>query len=777
MLTEIKIVKKYELVDAKRLNIFQKSNMVIDNKTKNFLKKYTKQLLTGHGKVPVEYTHGKDHKSPRLYANGVSLQNLPNDIANFISPYYVDLDMVNCAFTILQHLHKKHEISNPNLDYFVEHRNEVLKKIARSKEDMIKIIFYQKIRKDDILPKELTEMHQIIYKDLVPIIKYEYDNLWKSDNQKGNPEGSFLSKVVFTIENAILMTIDKFLQNRNFKPDVLKFDGLLVQKDERLTDELLDELSEYVFEEMKVKIKIAIKPTETTFTEENLIQKEVDLNLDPISPEEEELVKKVGRHIEETQVDQLNIAKLFMIISPFTVLKDIGGQCWSLAQDNFWSFANSKDDGDLHLRIYEDIKTFYVKYSEHLKKLFPETSPFAYFTKAVDKLGTRQWRRAVQADVVGLTQPIDNAVQILMKNAHLVAFSNGVYDLIKGEFRPVNPEDFVLRGTCYPFPTETNPVIRKIIKNFFSSILSSEDMVKFRLDVIASSLYGKHVVEILICLQGFGRNGKGAESKLVHNTFGGYACTLEKQNLMSSSDVADKPNSQMYAVAFKRYISVNEPAVNEKFKADTIKWMTANDPHTVRKPHDCISLTFPIAGNLVISTNHPLKYDRMDKALPPRTKIVEYPYQFVDEPSEKNDKQIDCSLKEKFETTAYRDEFMLMLIEIFRKDFVKDGKVEIKYDYPKEVVTFTLENLVKSLDCKEWFNEKMVATGHHEHLVKRADLWKSFKDYNDIYTLTGTKVKQAEFFRDLGKVFALKKTCNFHYVGLRWKTDVELLDE
>lgn len=763
----ILLVKKNECINERRAKLLFNANVVQDKLSVATLKKLIKK--TTNGFAITEYGFGKKDESPRLYAKTASLQRLPNDVVNFIAPHYVDIDMVNCSFTILRYLADKTGIVSSELNDFVDNRDDRLKQFGLVKQDVMKIMFYQKIRNGSIVPQPLVAIHKTIYEDLIPKLMNEFDQLYNAENDKGNPQGSFLTKVVFTLENTILMQVDEFLRSRSFKPEVLKFDGLLVREDERLNDELLSEISEHVLETTGIRMNFLFKPTETKYNEEDLLPNPSEL---PEIPQDtNELLEKVATHATNTPIDHINIAKLFMLISPFTVLKDIGGQCWSLAKDNFWVFANPKDEGDLHLRIYEDIFAFSQKWKDYYLINYPDLAD--YFTNTLKKLGSRSWRRSVQADVICSTAPIDNAVQMLMHNAHLVAFSDGVYDLIEGEFRKVKPEDFVQRGTGYKFPTESNPDIRRLIKDFYSSILPSDEMVRFRLLTVASSLFGRHVVEIFLCLKGFGRNGKGVEDKLIQNAFGGYYYPLEKQNLMSSTDTADKPNSQMYAAAFKRYISVKEPAENEKFKADTMKWMTANDPHTVRKPHDSTSLTFPIAGMVTVQTNHPFKFDRMDGALTERSKIIEYPYQFVAEPIRENDKLIDLRLKEYFERPSFRDEFMLLLIDTFRTEFVREGEVVINFEYPPEVMKFTIENLVKSLDGKDWFDSEFVATNTDDR-VKRSDLWISFKNYHDSFSLNGTKIKQSDFFRDLEKVFPLKIfQGQYYFVGLREKSTEE----
>ena len=81
-----------------------------------------------------------------------------------------------------------------------------------------------------------------------------------------NVNGSLTNIILCTLENEILLSSVQYLINAGFSVDVLVFDGCMIRKDENktITDELLNGLSEYVFEKTGYDIKFVEKDLDTS---------------------------------------------------------------------------------------------------------------------------------------------------------------------------------------------------------------------------------------------------------------------------------------------------------------------------------------------------------------------------------------------------------------------------------------------------------------------------------------------------------------------------------
>jgi hypothetical protein len=81
-----------------------------------------------------------------------------------------------------------------------------------------------------------------------------------------NVNGSLTNIILCTLENEILLNAVQYLMSKNYKVDVLVFDGCMVRKEEdkEISNELLNELNEYVLEKTGYDIKFVEKELDTS---------------------------------------------------------------------------------------------------------------------------------------------------------------------------------------------------------------------------------------------------------------------------------------------------------------------------------------------------------------------------------------------------------------------------------------------------------------------------------------------------------------------------------
>lgn len=296
-------------------------------------------------------------------------------------------------------------------------------------------------------------------------------------------------------------------------------------------------------------------------------------------------------------------------------------------------------------------------------------------------------------------------LDLFLSRPELVAFSNGVYNLLTGEFRKVEATDYIFVSTGYAFPEKKDPQCEKEIHRFLSSIFADEETKEFDLDIIAQALYGRRTQEIGVFQVGKGRNGKGVKAVLVELTFGGYFYDLEPESLCEPISAA-KPKPDLWNLRGIRYINSSEPKKGFVICAATFKKMTANDFIDVRTLYGKPA-RFPITGLLVIQTNEDIVFDTYKIAENDRVLQEEYPFQFTPNPNPEDESQklMDPTLKSKFKNdTRYRDTFMLMLLERWQQKLAKGMFVAP----PPSVTKFTREQAGKNLAVGEWF------TAHYE---------------------------------------------------------------
>ena len=80
-----------------------------------------------------------------------------------------------------------------------------------------------------------------------------------------NIDGSITNIILCDAENLILLTAVQYLLHLNYNVDVLVFDGMMIRKDDReLTEELFENISEYVYEKTGYKMEFVEKELDTS---------------------------------------------------------------------------------------------------------------------------------------------------------------------------------------------------------------------------------------------------------------------------------------------------------------------------------------------------------------------------------------------------------------------------------------------------------------------------------------------------------------------------------
>ncbi|KAI9017265.1 hypothetical protein BC832DRAFT_588527 [Gaertneriomyces semiglobifer] len=244
------IESRIELCDEEKLKVLLR-NPYLDTKVKKQLKEYWKSCYTGNtNEFRVEDTYSKYsiNGSGRLFArSNLGLQGFPKSVRAFLSAdFYVDVDQVNSAPTILAHLCETFSIECKELGQYMGNCQIILQKYKIDKEQVISMLM-----KGYVEPKIgfFRAIHQAIYGSLVP--KFQAgDTLYTT------------LLVVQTLENQALQKTIQYLEENNISPDVLIFDGLQARTNPvHVVDKnTFHDIQQYVKQHTGMGIPLAIKP-------------------------------------------------------------------------------------------------------------------------------------------------------------------------------------------------------------------------------------------------------------------------------------------------------------------------------------------------------------------------------------------------------------------------------------------------------------------------------------------------------------------------------------
>lgn len=253
-----------EKVCEKKLTLLLASD-VIDASEKRQLYRYKKRINKGYVNTIYKFSRGGWHG--RVFAqDGLSLQPFRREIRHTLAKdIYVDIDMVNAHPVLLEQYCNANGVLCNKLTEYVQNRNNVLCYIEEeldidretSKKTILKIINggtnpYENINFLQDFSQEMCSIREYIYNAEINIQKYLKD-------KRRNLGGCAVNLLLCKIENDILMNMLSFFEEKGLTVGVLVFDGLMIEKDDMITPELLDECCEHLKDVTGYGIKLVIK--------------------------------------------------------------------------------------------------------------------------------------------------------------------------------------------------------------------------------------------------------------------------------------------------------------------------------------------------------------------------------------------------------------------------------------------------------------------------------------------------------------------------------------
>ena len=218
------------------------------------LKGFCKTNLKTNGKTKRIYSYSKNpsefYYEGRLYSGG-SIQGIPSAIRGFLmKDITTDIDMSNSFASIIRYVCKKHNIPTPELEYYINHRDECLSKFKNKqegKEAYIASAYSDKLRDKIFIPefKKFDKEMKEIQKKIIAIDEYKKIVCTVPD-EKDNKLGSAFNRIIISYENQILQNLVRFLAERNIEICTLMFDGLLIYGDYYNNESLIAEIASYI---------------------------------------------------------------------------------------------------------------------------------------------------------------------------------------------------------------------------------------------------------------------------------------------------------------------------------------------------------------------------------------------------------------------------------------------------------------------------------------------------------------------------------------------------
>lgn len=723
--------------------------------------------------------HSQRFKLGRFYANGdISLIPHARAIKHTIMQYggWSDLDQVKGHNTIAVELFKD-KLPLHNIKHYIDNFDDVANKLVmyHSTPDMpplntgdIKYLFnlliyggsfntwLKKITSNDDLKgyvgkeiinkdkphdfvinfmNECREMSKLIVlnnPDLVKIVKKEEQ--WKTN-------GSTTSYFFQIIENHILYITYQFMVDKGIiKPKAceLEYDGLCFPPTiEFNKDDLITELNQHIVDITGLNIKYKFKGYEESAMQELIDQRDL---IDVLNETD-------GEDMEDKTLTLWDYI-------PYDLGTDVGMYDFLIEKnmDKFiWIREKEADKGDLY--CWKENECHWEKGDLEFKRLISRDGIVMLDKirfKAMDDAkvsvellqqicayteSAKKTLRTVnrQKDIIKVSEVFLTRRDIKFDaNPDLLGFNNGVYDLIKHEFRTAKPTDYISMTCGYDYEPIIDPIKREELENLLETIIPNEENRRLLLQTLSAGLTGR-VVEKFVLFNGGGRNGKGLINEFCKLIFGDY-CLIYGNLAVLTEKEKTGGNPEKAELHKKRITMFKEPEANDLILNANIKSLTGGGSISARMLYSNIT-NVVLCMIMIMECNDRPKFKSCPKvAEEERVVDLLFPNRFTADPDEVNGVDVFMGNPE-YKTTewkeSHRNEFLQILIEAY-KSLQRNN--HILY-IPQNVKDRTNIYLNQSLPIIELFNAKYVKTGNNNDILKLKDVFTALKNSSNYYDL------------------------------------------
>lgn len=315
-------------------------------------------------------------------------------------------------------------------------------------------------------------------------------------------------------------------------------------------------------------------------------------------------------------------------------------------------------------------------------------------------------------------------------------FDGIVYDFDREIFRKAEVTDYLTKTCGYKIGTNRDEQVQGEIEALIQEIFATKEECLYMMKALAASLYGRNRDETFTIMKGkTGRNGKGLIVELTNRALGkghvspcmSYFHDPPATLLTSERPSSSKPNVDVVFFKGKRFVSLSEPEPHRTVNAAFLKFLSGNDQITGHLKHSNAEISFTPQHTLFISCNEMPNMDANDEAMWTRARVIDFPYKFVDCPTEPHHKQKDKTLKEKLEADPkWAENFMLLLLEKYYPIYKKEGLI------PSDTMILTSQKTRESNNPYIQFIEEKIISADQKKLenrIKRGVLYAEAEKY------------------------------------------------
>lgn len=742
-----------ELYDADVMDALLRDVKTFSKKDLGNLTRYKRGRKHGN-QVEVVYHYAKgfeSNKLGRLYArDGQGLQAFPFDIRNpLLAKHYWDIDMENCHYNILAVLAENWNLKTTSIRFYIDHRNECLVMVSENrgvaKTAYLKIAYggnikiYNEFYNDDGVPAEADlSVVRAIEKEMSFIVdtcwsKY-YDTLEKHQQKiiqkKPNPKFSLFALILQTEERKCLMAMVEYFRLHKRSVDILIHDGCEVRKldgELEFPKELIEGVEKHITLRTGYTFKVVNKPFCHSF--KMPVKEQVEI------------------------IDDEYAARAFVKILGDKIARDKDDVYYFNAKTGLWS--NNETAFREAVSKNKD-KLIFTTYS-----VDGDPITINYGGKEVNVKAMSKWILPALPDTQFITRNGNSS-------KHKLLFADGIYDFNTGFTEGFNPSIVFNKRIDRPYPKERDDaLIKKINDILFVNAFSTdggEVVGEYLKKALAIGLSGDFRRKKFYMGLGEANCGKGLLVTAFKEAFEGYIAEWDGNNLKYNSR---NGQDEAKKLAWLKELIGTRLAFSSELRMDKVP-MDGNLLKKVSSGGDGIKMRtnnideYEIVNRatMFLLANDLCDITPKDTGTQSRIRVMRYRLKFV--PKAEGDlktasgnwisdeRPMDAEIKEKFETSAYKNALFHLMADTFSNMQEDEKKWGGQLNDPAAVLEDTKE---WSGDCLSDF--KALIEGKYEITNSMDDFIRSDEITKYIIDECKQKLSENKVGRELSKLLAL----------------------
>lgn len=367
-------------------------------------------------------------------------------------------------------------------------------------------------------------------------------------------------------------------------------------------------------------------------------------------------------------------------------------EMWYYFDGKVWSV----DCGEFYLRnkITETLGVIFDTVRRHYKDL-PKSEETSALLQHITRQSTNLYRLSSEEEIIKLARRFyinRKFPDLLDCKKTLLPFTNGVFDLEKREFRPCQKEDYISKTVGYDYNAS---VMESGILLFLEQILPDQEIREYVLKRFADCLNAEIPNTTFLMFTGSGSNGKSQLFNLMEAAMGDFAGKYEVTLLTRKRNNPNETNSEKVDLKGKRFGFFSEPEDDEKINISFLKELTGSETVKATAKYESAG-SFLVDAKLFLGCNDLPEVKATDKAVWRRVRVVDFPSEFVDEPTLQHQFKKDLTIPTRIRSDiAWRQTLMNILLDVYYKDVATPNKVQVRTD------TFKDENNEMEMWCQD----------------------------------------------------------------------------